>query len=948
MYMRILTLFFFFVLSHVTWAVTISEIKIRCAEGLTCNEFEGKFDSLVGHWDEERLRDRLRLYLFDPTINKFAFEVFDQGEAFVYLTPHRTIGQIRFDINYKVDLNDLRKAFPFREGEVYDELKNSEAYSSISRYLSEHGFAQENIALEVVASENHVDLLYKINIQKVIRIHKVYLDFDAPQSLQYIKQKFREFSGELWDQLKFKVVMEQVAKELFDQGYFYSKLELQAPEKKADNRDINLHVAGKLGDRYLFSFSGNKFFSDQELSIFARNSVKETPNLFDPNEIASSIRKEYEKIGLYNNQIKFNVLKGHDRFGTVVTQVYFKISEGQKIELKNLVFSGSLHHTEGELKDFYFSQAPVLASRGFLDIEYLNRFSSILRKKYLSEGYVLAEVEAPHLVYDDVRKRATVEYKIREKERSTISHIEMKGISTALETELIDGFKNKVGAPVDITSLQDDLSKTISVLRSRGYYYAQIKNLDSDNILQYSSDATTATLSLDLDLGKKTVVDGILITGNQKTKSIVISREVEVKHGDLLTPEVLEEIKERLSGLGLFSYIRVAPLVVEDKSDKENVPVNILIQLKERDSKIVELAPGYRTDLGTKLSAKFVNNNVGGMNNTFTIQGQSNLRTSNNGFDGYRRQQNWRLLEYQLDATYIKPYLGSWPIEWENSGAYARKRYFAFDATVSRFSTQFSKTFKKVLTASLKYQVENISQFNAELEKDEGVFRIGGLTPALTLDLRDNRINPRHGAYFNLSCEFANPYFGSMRNEKNEINYYRLISRNRFYIPLSQNWNIATSLSWGQEANLSTAMRRDSDGNLIKRGYIPGIKVFRLDGIDTVRGFGDSEINRLNRPEQPDISKVRIENAAYFTNFKFEPRYLIDDTTMVGVFFDAGRVYVDAFRPLDLRTSVGLSFKVLTPVGSLDFDYGVKTKRESNDAGQRESFGHFHLSIGYF
>jgi hydrogenase-4 component E len=46
----------------------------------------------------------------------------------------------------------------------------------------------------------------------------------------------------------------------------------------------------------------------------------------------------------------------------------------------------------------------------------------------------------------------------------------------------------------------------------------------------------------------------------------------------------------------------------------------------------------------------------------------------------------------------------------------------------------------------------------------------------------------------------------------------------------------------------------------------------------------------------------------------------------LGIFFDAGRVSVNEFIPFNLRTSVGAGFKFLTPVGSLDFDYGIKFK----------------------
>ena len=68
----------------------------------------------------------------------------------------------------------------------------------------------------------------------------------------------------------------------------------------------------------------------------------------------------------------------------------------------------------------------------------------------------------------------------------------------------------------------------------------------------------------------------------------------------------------------------------------------------------------------------------------------------------------------------------------------------------------------------------------------------------------------------------------------------------------------------------------------------------------------------------------------------------------MGVFFDAGRVFVDEFKPFDLRSSVGAGLKFLTPVGSLDFDYGVKLQRRTYPDKKRDSVGRFHLSIGFF
>ena len=204
-----------------------------------------------------------------------------------------------------------------------------------------------------------------------------------------------------------------------------------------------------------------------------------------------------------------------------------------------------------------------------------------------------------------------------------------------------------------------------------------------------------------------------------------------------------------------------------------------------------------------------------------------------------------------------------------------------------------------------------------------------------------------------MSWEFANPYFASQSRENLEINFNKLTSRNRFYYPVG-NFVFALSISSGIQKNFADELQRDSsgalvrgsDGNPLTKGYIPSIKVFRLDGIDNVRGFGDDEINRL--PIGLDIGELRIQDTVTFINYKFEPRYYFSDLVALGVFFDAAGIYVNHFTPLDVRTAVGLSAKLVTPVGSLDFDYGVKLRRQRYASGQRESFGRFHLSIGSF
>jgi outer membrane protein insertion porin family len=69
---------------------------------------------------------------------------------------------------------------------------------------------------------------------------------------------------------------------------------------------------------------------------------------------------------------------------------------------------------------------------------------------------------------------------------------------------------------------------------------------------------------------------------------------------------------------------------------------------------------------------------------------------------------------------------------------------------------------------------------------------------------------------------------------------------------------------------------------------------------------------------------------------------------MAGVFYDAGRVFVNSMDLSDLRDSVGVTFKIVTPVGTLDFDYGIKLLRKKDANGNLEDPGRFHVSIGFF
>ncbi|MGZ3788371.1 MAG: BamA/OMP85 family outer membrane protein [Bacteriovorax sp.] len=765
---------------------------------------------------------------------------------------------------------------------------------------------------------------------------------------------FEELLGKPWDILNFKIKIDQISKELFSSGYFASSIRT---ELTGSETEVVAKVIIETKERTNFHFQGNTLFTHQELRSKLVDKIRNDFGKTDRGSLGNFINEVYETAGFYNTSVKSYQNEGKDLEGITIRNFFFVIEEGEKLKVSNLTYRGNELLKKEDLDRLFKENATDLALSGHYDKTFFENYTNIIKREYLSRGFVFAEVSKPRVVSNDEDESLSVEYGIAEKQQVILKAINLKHIDPVLKEGVKGLLVNKEGSPLNVVELENDLKKIVVHFQGEGYYFASISNLNGESLLAYDKSYTSVELNPNIVLDRQICFNESIVNGNIKTKSEVIHREINISKGELITPAKLESVRQKLSGLGLFSTLKISPYMMYEGDELACAKTNLIVQVKEKDFGLLEVAPGYRTDLGGKLSTGVTYNNLGGMNRSVSFKAQTNLRTNLDGFDEGRRREDKKLLEYLGKISYVEPYLLynilNTHLELELTSSFQRKRFYGFDADIFRLSPQISKVINKFLSTSVRYQLERINQFDATSAKDNGNFTIGSITPSVTYDKRNDPIYPRRGYYLNLSSEWANHYFGSMKNDELEVNYVKVINRNKFYYPLG-NFTLAFSLAMGYEKNFALDVLKDSSGKVLlnsngvakTHGYIPSIKVFRLDGYDEIRGFDGGEINRL-MSGQP-IGDVVVQNEAYFTAFKFEPRYNLTDALQLGLFFDAGRVYVDDFKPLDLRTSVGAGFKFLTPVGSLDFDYGVKLRRHIYPDGNRDSFGRFHLSIGFF
>lgn len=923
----------------------LADLQVVCVPANKCADIEKKINSekIEG---ETKQKVTIRSLALDKSVKFFQVLETSDGKKIALIEKKPVV--VELDVIASpadsLDVDQVMKVSQLQEGVFFNSNEFEEAQVRVESWLSERGFLEPHFNfITTKTSTGDLKVKVEISFKGVLSLKEVFVKGRKNSLAKELLRKLHKLEGKAYSRVNFKLMVDSILNDLKNEGFLKANAEI---EEMLDDNEVKVNLKLNMGSRTQFSFSGNQKVSREDFVLTLKKSIFDGSAILRQNDLKSVVENVYVKKGLYNTKVDLYRRVGKSLEGDEIVTYFFNIEEGSKYRLSKLVFKGNLLVSLETLKDLYYKKGTILAQRDFLDEAYLQNFTSILKDFYLRKGFVFVDISKPRLVINDDQKNAEVSFIIKERQQSTVDKITLDGVPEEFKLKILNSMTNKVGLPLNVIELESDLARALNTLRESGFFYATITNLNNDNVVSYESNFTKSKIKLQFKPGKLTKFENFVLNGNKVTKDVVLTREIRLERGDLITPETIKRIRDRINSLGLFGKVQVLPIVTNKLSEDKFNKTNLIVQVQEKKFGRGEIAPGYRTDIGAKLSFIISKSNLLGLNDSGTLKLQVNRRFSLSQFDARRAAERKQKIEGVATFNYTFPYLMNFA-NFSGNFSVQRRRFFSFDADIFRVSPQLTKQIGR-WGFSLKYQYERIRQFDATELKDRATFEIGGITPGITFDLRDSPVSPRSGAYFGLNWEFANPYFGSQKDQDLEINFSKIISRNRFYVPMgSKNFVLALSLAAGMQRNYADQPNGlNSDGTTRTRGYIPSIKVFRLDGFDIVRGYADNEINKLD--DGQDITTQRVQGKAFFANLKFEPRYYVNDTFVIGPFFDAGRLFVDTFRPLDLRTSAGLTFKFLTPVGTLDFDYGVKLRRDRFPGGNRESFGRFHLSIGYF
>jgi len=637
-------------------------------------------------------------------------------------------------------------------------------------------------------------------------------------------------------------------------------------------------------------FSGNKRIKTNDLLEVVDLKPRTVLNLNAVKENVNKILKKYREEAYFLAEVRYELET--PRKGDVI--VHFKIKENDKIRIKKITFSGNTHYGDKVLKKLlpetkeagFFSW---VTKSGVYKEETLEKDADAIAAFYMLKGFLQVKVAKPKV--EVAKDGITITIPVEEGRQFKVGRLDLKGDLIAPKREL---FKLVPIYPGEIFN-REKVSKSISNLTDRyadqGYAFVDV----SPQVIPHE-DQPLVDLIFDIRQGSKVYFERINILGNTKTRDRVIRRELRVVEGELYSQTALKKSHDNLNYLGFFKEVGLS---TKKGSADDKMVLNV--QVEEAPTGAISMGVGYSSIDKLVGLVSISQNNLFGRGQRLVLAGQLGSVSSyyNLSFTEPRLFDTQLLLGGDIYNTF------------RDYDDYSVRR----TGGVARFGFPLFADLR--LYTQYLYEVVdtyNIQEFASEIIKSqEGISTTSSIYLGLRRDTRDSRFDPTKGSDNGISVTYAGRFLGG----SNDFTKYQG-SSTWFLTPF---WDLTFSA-------------RGRIG-FIGGDPIPLYERFRLGGIYTVRGFKAYSIG----PKAPNGEVIGGDKELLFNFEMLIP--LVKAIKLKGlVFFDAGNAWDvgEPYRLDDLRTSAGVGFRWMSPVGPLRLEWGYNLQPREGESSSSWEF----------
>jgi len=864
---------------------------------------------------QDKIDEIIRSLMLNGDQERVSARKSDDGNIEIIASPLRLMSNVTISGNSTFRTKDILAAAGLNPNDRFERSKVIEAGERIKQYYSERGYFNAVVEISFLKSQgSHLNIIFQIQENDPCRIKSLEVKTANKALAERMQFQVRRHIGKPFSTIRLKRFEDSLMEFLLENRYL--KTVLKGPQVTYDETKSNAYVTYELEDPYRYEVvaEGDKRMSHYSI-LKAMNLDEFERSGVDPiNEMVDKIRRKYLTEGYPNVKVTYTSEDIPERF---IRRVKILINEGYRVIVDKILVLGRISREPEYYSNFIKDNSSSLIKNGFYNRQDLDIGFKNLITELRNQGFLKARVQSSRLEYLDKKPDHAILHVILDEGPLTqIRRVDFEGEHDFTDMQLSEVVSVKGNSPLRLSQLEESIVQLKNFYHERGYIEMKILN-EGDDLIRYNDKSTQANILFKIYEGPKVKISRILIEGNTFTKEDVIRREIDLKVGDVLTPEKADESVTRLNKMGIFARADIKTL-------EENTMVadrTVVITVSEKDPGIFRLGAGFSNE--RKLTVRgFTGLSYNNINGTAqAISGRLELSSN---------VAEVKYLEHRLSAGYYFPFVFDTRTRFRINAV--RNRYVESTddkLTIINTSNKFDFLFDRDLTKHTKLtwtalSIESSFSFDRngrcidpKGQQCDTSLQIVTMGPTLDIDYRDNPFLPTKGSYVRLDAEYSSPNIGS----SDKVKYGKTEGTFSHYTRVgSPRWVWTNSLRSGYVKNLSE----------IANSGVPASRAFFLGGYSTIRGYerlddADSIPTKKELPTYKDRNSLVIPKDSYFYLLKTELRYPIYGDVGGVVFYDGGSVQVTGydFRK-DFHQGAGLGLRYNTPVGPLSADYGCK------------------------
>jgi outer membrane protein insertion porin family len=609
------------------------------------------------------------------------------------------------------------------------------------------------------------------------------------------------------------------------------------------------------------------------------------------------LKRQYVARGKYGVKVNTTVTELERNRVAII----FNVVEGETAKIRQINIIGNQAFSEKKLKGLMQLSTPNWISWFTKNDQYskqkLSADLEILRSLYLDAGYLEFAIDSTQVSITPDKENIHITINLSEGAKYTVSNVKVSGPESILpHVETRKLIKVQTGDVFSRKELTESSKKIGDRLGEDGYAFANV-----NAVPDVDKEKHLVGFTFVVDPGSRAYVRHIDITGNTKTRDVVIRREFRQMEGAWYSASKIKTSKQKVDRLDFFSEVNIETIPVPGSADQ----VDVSLAVKEKSTGDFSIGAGISSNVGLVFTGSVTQRNLfgtgnvlssqvntGKINRVYSVSYTNPYYTDNGmsrGFDVYKRDVN-------STFTAISPYLSS------TIGGGVRFGVPISDFESTSYGISAEKTELTLTDASSIQMKDYVKIFGPSTSN-----LIGSV--GWSQDSRDSAIYTTAGTVQRAFVEVAMP----ISNQQ----FFKVTYQHQWFYPISQ--------------NVALMLNGEAGG---AEGYggkpVPFFKNFYAGGPGSVRGFkpfsiGPKDINNSSLGG----TRRLVGNAELLFPM---PGMNKDRSVRLSAFVDMGAVFGLGLTGSDsLRYSTGVAVTWVSPVGPLKVSLGVPLNKQPGD-----------------